>query len=116
MYLKKEIEKNNTDLIKKYILQFLYDEYQILTTKNYINSLYTYLQHFGYQHIHFFGWKDCVIKDINQNKKYFLNHNFGEFTNTIENHHPDKKGHLNWANYLYEKIKEFNFNTKINLI
>ena len=60
LYLKKKC---------KYILQFLYDEYQIITTKNYINSLYTYLQHFGYQHIHFFGWKDCVIKDINQNKK-----------------------------------------------
>ena len=35
--------------------------------------MYTYLQHFGYQHIHFFGWKNCTIKNINENKKYFLN-------------------------------------------
>ena len=39
----------------------------------------------------------------------FLKESFGAFTNTIGNEHPDYKGHIDWANHLYEKLIEFNY-------
>jgi hypothetical protein len=106
MYMLKDAHE---DLIKNYTYNFLHNEYQKNTTKNYINSLYTYLDHFGYNHLHFFGWKNCVISDITKNKFLFLEENFGELTNTIGNAHPNKEGHLQWAEHLYQKIKEINY-------
>lgn len=107
-----EIEKVNEKRLNTYILNFLNEDYQKNTTINYINSLYTYLEHFGYKHLHFFGWPGCVISDVYQDKPLFLKENFGEFTNTIGNEHPDKEGHLIWAEYLYKKIKELNYINK----
>lgn len=104
-----KIKMKNEKLLDIYTFNFLHDEYQQNTTKNYINTLYTYLEYNEYKHIHFFGWKPCVIENINENKTNFLNENFGEFTNTINPGHPDKKGHLDWANHLYEKIKTFDY-------
>jgi hypothetical protein len=104
-----EIKNKNSKLLNSYTFNFLHDVYQKNTTKNYIKSLYTYLEHFGYKHLHFFGWKNCVIDSIIHNNPLFLQDNFGEFTNTIGNEHPDKEGHLNWSEHLYQKIKENNY-------
>jgi hypothetical protein len=104
-----ELKDKNTKIIDTYSFNFLHNSYQKNTTKNYINSLYTYLEHFGYKHLHFFGWKDCVIENIVENKDLFLKENFGEFTNTIGNDHPNKEGHLKWSEHLYQKIKEINY-------
>jgi hypothetical protein len=106
MYMLKYKHEN---LLKNYTYYFLHNQYQKNTTKNYINSLYTYLEHLGYNHLHFFGWKNCVIDDITESKFFFLEENFGEFTHTIGNAHPNKEGHFNWSEHLYKKIKEFKF-------
>jgi hypothetical protein len=104
-----ELKKKNVKLLDTYNFNFLHDEYQITTTKNYIKGLYTYLQHFKYKHLHFFGWEKCVINEICENKSVFLQQNFGEFTNTNGKEHPNKEGHLKWAQHLYQKIKELNY-------
>ena len=102
----------NSKLLDEYTFNFLHDEYQITTTKNYINSLYTYLEHFGYKHLHFFGWKNCIIDEVYENKLNFLKENFGEVANIVGKDHPNKEGHLKWAEHLHQKIKEFNFTKK----
>jgi hypothetical protein len=104
-----KLRDKNMKLLDLYTFNFLQDEYQQTTTKNYINSLYTYLEHMGYNHLHFFGWKNCIIDGVSENKPLFLKENFGEFTNTIGNEHPNKIGHEEWAKFLNEKIVEFKF-------
>jgi hypothetical protein len=104
-----ELRDKNMKLLDSYTFNFLHDEYQKNTTKNYINSLYTYLEHFGYKHLHFFGWNQCILDGIIENKSFFLKESFGEFTNTIKSNHPNKEGHLNWSEHLYQKIKEINY-------
>jgi len=113
-----KIESNNKTLLEDYILHFLDKTYQINTTKNYINSMYTYLEYFGYKHIHFFGWNNCIVESMHKDKFNFLKKSFGAYTNTKENHHPNKEGHAHWCNFLYKKIKELKyddtFKTKLN--
>jgi hypothetical protein len=104
-----ELESNNKKILETYILQFLNEEYQINTTKNYINSLYTYLEHFGYKHIHFFGWDACMIENMYFDKLNFLKETFGGYTKTPGNEHPDNFGHKIWATILYEKINELEY-------
>jgi hypothetical protein len=104
-----KLRDKNMKLLDSYTFNFLQDEYQKTTTKNYINSLYTYLEYMGYKHLHFFGWKNCIINGISENKPLFLKENFGEFANTIKNNHPNKEAHFNWSEHLYQKIKEFKF-------
>lgn len=107
-----ELTRTNEKKLNTYILNFLNENYQKNTTINYINALYTYLEHFGYKHLHFYGWKNCVIDGIDVNKSLFLKENFGEFTNTNGNEHPNKEGHLKWADHLHQKIKELNYINK----
>jgi len=107
--IKIEIEKENKEILEKYVINFIQEEYQLNTTKNYINSLYTYLEYLGYKHIHFFGWSGCIIDSIFDKKVNFIKESFGEYTSTKGNEHPNKKGHQNWANFLYKKINEFNY-------
>lgn len=118
----KKIESKNKKTLENYILQFLNEDYQLNTTKNYINSLYTYLKYYGYKHMHFFGWNECVIDSIIDNKSKFLIETFGQYSKTKttkdNTNHPDKAGHTKWANFLYEKIIEFKytdgFQTQLN--
>lgn len=104
------IESQNKSSLENYILKFLNEDYQKNNTINYINSLYTYLEHFGYNHFHFFGWNGCFIESVIENKENFIKETFGGYTNTktLEHHvyaqHPDKEGHLKWSEFLYEKI------------
>lgn len=102
------IELKNKEILEKFILNFLNNDYQLNTTKNYIDSLYAYLSHYGYKHLHFFGWNDCLIDSIIYNKDNFLEQTFGRYTNTEGNSHPNKEGHKIWADFLSEKIKEKN--------
>jgi hypothetical protein len=91
------------------IQKVLDENYQLNTTINYINALYTYLEYFGYKHLHFFGWDKCIIESVFDNKSNFIKESFGGYTNTTNNHHPDKKGHKAWAEFLNKKIIEFKF-------
>jgi len=111
-----ELKDKNSKLLDTYSFNFLHNEYQKTTTKNYIKALYTYLEHFRYKHLHFFGWGDCVIDGIIENKSLLLKENFGEFTNTIGNEHPNKEGHLKWAEHLHQKLKENNYIKEIKYI
>lgn len=104
------IESENKKILENYTLKFIDTEYQLNTTINYINSLYAYLEYFGYKHIHFFGWKQCTIESTILGKENFLTETFGGYTNTKTQHknpeHPNKKGHLDWATFLYEEINK----------
>lgn len=106
---RKRIESKNKKNLEDYSLKFLDEDYQLNTTINYINALYTYLEYFGYKHLHFFGWDKCIIESIFDNKTNFIKESFGGYTNTTNNHHPNKKGHETWAEFLNEKIVEFKF-------
>jgi hypothetical protein len=101
-------DKNN-DLLDVYSLNFLQEEYQLNTTINYINSLYTYLEYYGFKHIHFFGWDKCIIDSVFDKKVNFMQETFGGYTKTKGNEHPNKKGHEIWAEFLNKKIIEFKF-------
>jgi hypothetical protein len=105
---KLELSKNKKNL-EDYSLKFLDEDYQLNTTINYINALYTYLEYFGYKHLHLFGWDKCIIESVFDNKPNFIKESFGGYTKTTNNHHPDKKGHDDWAKFLNEKIVEFKF-------
>lgn len=107
--LRDELENKNKEYLQKYVVHFIQEDYQLNTTKNYINSLYTYLEYHGFKHIHFFGWDDCVINSILNKKINFIKESFGKYTSTLRSEHPNKKGHEMWANFLYEKINEFNY-------
>ena len=106
---RKLIESKNNKNLEDYSLKFLDENYQLNTTINYINALYTYLEHFDYKHLHFFGWDKCIIKSVFDNKPNFIKESFGGYTNTTNNHHPNAKGHKNWAEFLNKKIVEFKF-------
>lgn len=104
----KKIQSKNQKLINNYTLNFIDTDYQLNTTINYIESLYTYLEHFGYKHLHFFGWDTCIVPNT-FDKSNFLKETFGGYTKTIAKDHPNKIQHKQWANYLYNKIKEHKF-------
>jgi hypothetical protein len=106
---KKLLELHNNDL-QRFIGYFLNTKYQINKTKNYIKSLYAYLELNGYKHLHFFGWDSCIISD-NEILNYpnFLKETFGGYTKTIKNDHPNKEGHEIWANVLSNKLQTLNY-------
>lgn len=116
------LESENKEILENYVLKFVDNDYQTITTQNYINSLYTYLEHFGFKHIHFFGWDNCIIESVFENKSNFLKETFGKYTKTNTSgkypEHPNKKGHLMWSEFLFEKVKELNyldtFETQLN--
>ena len=77
--------------------------------KNYIKSLYAYLELNGYKHLHFFGWDNCIVSD-NEIINYpnFLKETFGGYTKTTGSNHPNKEGHEMWANFLSNKLQTLN--------
>jgi len=107
--IQKEIINENEEFLNIYNLKFLNENYQKNTTINYINSLYTYLEHFDYKHLHFFGWDKCIIESIFDNKPNFIKETFGGYTKTKQNEHPNKESHNKWAEFLSNKIIEFKF-------
>lgn len=106
---KKLLELHDNDL-KKFMGCFLNKEYQINKTKNYIKSLYAYLELNGYKHLHFFGWDSCIISD-NEISNYpnFLKETFAGYTKTPKINHPNKEGHEMWANFLSNKLQTLNY-------
>lgn len=102
------IDGKNLKHIKDYVANFLNEDYQYTKTKNYIKSLYSYLELNGYKHLHFFGWDSCIIDGISDNSK-FIKESFGGYTDTIGMEHPDKTAHFIWANLLYDKCKELKY-------
>ena len=58
----------------------------------------------------FFGWEFETKKEIiSLTDKNFLEEKFGVFTNTPGSEHPNEEGHKICAEFLYQKIKEFNY-------
>jgi hypothetical protein len=108
--LTKKLLELHDDDFKRFIWYFLDKKYQINKTKNYIKSLYAYLELNGYKHLHFFGWDNCIISD-NEIANYpkFLKETFGGYTKTIGNHHPNKMGHEMWSNFLSNKLQTLNY-------
>ena len=101
----KHLSELHAEDFKKFIGYFLDENYQINKTKNYIKSLYSYLELNGYKHLHFFGWDNCIISDSEiLNYKKFLNKSFGGYTDTMGNEHPNKTGHSKWSSFLLTKI------------
>jgi hypothetical protein len=107
--IKKLLELHIDDL-QRFIGYFLNKKYQIDKTKNYIKSLYAYLELNGYKHLHFFGWDNCIISD-NEILNYtnFLKETFGGYTKTPGNEHPNKEKHEMWANFLSNKLQTLNY-------
>ena len=105
----KLLELHDNDL-QRFIGYFLNIKYQINKTKNYIKSLYAYLELNGYKHLHFFGWDNCIISD-NEILNYpnFLKETFGGYTKTPGNEHPNKEKHEMWANFLSNKLQTLNY-------
>ncbi|MBM5787270.1 MAG: hypothetical protein FJ375_00880 [Pelagibacterales bacterium] len=103
------LKDKNSDLLDTYSLNFLQEEYQLNTTINYINSIYTYLEYYGFKHIHFFGWDKCIIEPVFDKKINFIKESFGGYTKTEGNEHPNKKGHELWSEVLYKKIIELHY-------
>jgi hypothetical protein len=116
--IQKKLTADNEKFLNTYNTKFLNENYQLNTTKNYINSLYAYLEYYGYKHLHFFGWDSCVIESVFDNKPNFIKETFAGHTNTKFSEHPNKKSHNEWGNFLTEKIIKFsfidNFETQIN--
>ena len=109
-----ELDKNNKITLNyNYLLLWLKEinkTNEINKTKNYIKSLYSYLELNGYKHLHFFGWDNCIISDSEiLNYKKFLNKSFGGYTDTMGNEHPNKTGHSKWSSFLLTKIEELNY-------
>lgn len=112
---RKIIESENKEALNLYSLKFLNENYQLNTTKNYINSLYAYLEYYGYKHIQFFGWDTCIIESVFENKPNFLQETFAGYTDTNAGNnlasaeHPDKKAHKKWADFLFKKINSYGY-------
>ena len=107
--IQEKITSENEKFLKIYNTKFLNENYQLNTTKNYINSLYAYLEYFNYKHLHFFGWDTCVIKSVFDNKPNFMKETFAGYTKTPFTEHPNKKSHKVWSEFLNKKIIELSF-------
>jgi hypothetical protein len=112
----KKIVNDKQQSVLDYSVDFFNKDYQLNISFCFQYSLFGLLEKLGIKYIMFFGWKFYDYENQTQifpfvNQK-FLKENFGSFTNTPGEEHPDADGHLKWANYLYEKIIEFNYNKK----
>lgn len=112
-YDKSIIEKKQNDVIN-YCEKFFNKKYQLDLSFCYQISLFGLLETLGIKYINFFGWESEEYETQKEifsftNEK-FLNDTFGEYVkNPPGGEHPDKDMHKIWANYLYNKIKEFNY-------
>lgn len=122
---KKIISKYQNKVID-YSTNFFHHEYQLNLSFCFQYSLFGLLEKLGVKYIMFNGWDfekgwEFMKKKYNDknliheltNEKY-LKESFGDYTNTINNQHPNTEAHKIWADYLYKKIIEFNYYTKEN--
>ena len=120
---KKTISKYK-DKVIEYSTNFFHHEYQLNLSFCFQYSLFGLLEKLGVKYIMFNGWnfesgwefmrkkhKDKNLIHELTNEKY-LKESFGDYTNTIENEHPDTNAHKMWADYLYQKIIELNYYKK----
>ena len=110
----KKILKEKQNYLIDYCENFFNENYLIESSFCFQLSLFGLLESMNIKYIMFFGWEfqnvDKKYKDIlNYTNDKFLKESFGEFTNTIGLEHPDKNAHIIWADFLYEKIKEFKY-------
>lgn len=124
--LDKEIISKYQNKVIDYSIDFFNHEYQLNLFFCFQYALFGLLEKLKVKYIMFNGWDfergwEFKKKEYNDknliyeltNEKY-LKESFGTYTNTIGNAHPDKEGHKAWADYLYQKIIEFNYYTKEN--
>ena len=106
----KDIIKKKKTLVDNYSTNFYNNDYQKELSFCFQYSLYGLLKSKNIKFLMFFGWDFETKKEILAlTDNNFLNENFGKFTNTPGMEHPNEEGHKNWAEYLYKKIKEFNY-------
>jgi len=68
------------------------------------------LENLGIKHINFFGWEAIKTDNVYQfSNEKFLKEAFGEYTKTPGNEHPNLNGHIEWAKFLFDKLKNFNY-------
>jgi hypothetical protein len=107
----KEIIKNKQNFVLEYANNFYNKDYQNILSFCFQYSLYGLLKNLNIKFIMFFGWEFEYYKKeiLSLTDDTFLKVNFGTYTNTIGNEHPNAEQHKIWADFLYEKIKQFNY-------
>jgi hypothetical protein len=106
----KEIIEKYGKIIDDYTYNLTNNDYSITSSLCYQISTFNMLENLGIKHINFFGWDAVKLNDVYDftNEK-FLDISFGKYTNTPMSEHPDLEGHVNWAKYLFDKLKNFNY-------
>ena len=105
----KEIIKSNSDFIDKYTEAFINTDYQNNISECYQITLFNTLENLNVKHINFYGWDSIKLNVDNLTNDKFLKDTFGEYTKTSISDHPNLDGHINWAKYLFDKLKNFNY-------
>jgi hypothetical protein len=107
--VEKQIYKKYLSLLTEHNENFVNEKYQFEISFGYQISLFNLLENLGYKHIHFYGWEDnCKIENVyNFVNEKFLTDSFQKYTNTTINEHPNLQGHIEWAKYLFDNLKNF---------
>lgn len=105
-----EIIEKYKDIIDNYTYNLTNKDYSITSSLCYQISLFNMLENLGIKHINFFGWDAIKLYDVYEfSNEKFLKESFGEYTKTLQNEHPNLNGHIEWAKFLFDKLKNFNY-------
>jgi hypothetical protein len=106
----KEIIEQYGKIINDYTYNLTNEDYSITSSLCYQISIFNMLENLGIKHINFFGWDAVKLNDVyNFTNEKFLDISFGAYTNTPTFEHPNLEGHINWAKYLFDKLKNFKY-------
>jgi hypothetical protein len=122
----KKVLKEKSHSVSEYSDNFFNEKYLDELSFCFQLSLYGLLEILNIKYIMFFGWDfysyDKQKEIFNYTNEKFLKQSFGNHANIVNNYnkiekinkdrsveHPDLNGHINWANHLYNKCKEFNY-------
>jgi len=106
----KQIIERYSDIINDYTNNLTNFDYSITSSICYQISIFNMLENLNIKHINFFGWDDIKLNDIYQfSNEKFLDISFGGYTNTPTTEHPNLSGHIDWAKFLFDKLKKFNY-------
>jgi hypothetical protein len=105
-----EIIQNYKKVLNDYTENLTNIDYSDTMSICYQISLFNMLENLGIKHINFFGWEAIKTDNVYQfSNEKFLKEAFGEYTKTPGNEHPNLNGHIEWAKFLFDKLKNFNY-------
>lgn len=105
-----EIIQNYKKVLNDYTENLTNMDYSDTMSICYQISLFNMLENLGIKHINFFGWEAIKTDNVYQfSNEKFLKEAFGEYTKTPGNEHPNLNGHIEWAKFLFDKLKNFNY-------